>query len=115
MLTLDESLGFTNPLRAGLQVERTPEPCIVIVAGATGDLAHRKLVPALYRLAQARLLPGGFTVVGIGRSALTDDAWRDSIRDSLAKENEDTRGPVWESFAQGLFYQAVDSAQAPDW
>ena len=46
-----------NPLRYGLRADSMPEPCAVVVFGASGDLAHRKLIPALYDLALQRLLP----------------------------------------------------------
>ena len=63
------SLPLTaNPLREGLRLPRTPDPCAVVVFGATGDLTARKLVPALYNLARERLLPGGFSVVGDRKS-----------------------------------------------
>ena len=56
-----------NPLRAGLVGERQPEPCAMVIFGATGDLTKRKLVPALYTLARERLLPSGFAIVGFAR------------------------------------------------
>ncbi|NQW56577.1 MAG: hypothetical protein HQ460_02175, partial [Chloroflexi bacterium] len=46
-----------NPLRSGLRIERVPDPNIVVLFGATGDLAHRKVVPALYHLCAGDLLP----------------------------------------------------------
>ena len=59
-----ELAQFENPLREGLRLERTPEPCTMVIFGASGDLTKRKLVPALYSLAQQNLLPGGFSIVG---------------------------------------------------
>jgi glucose-6-phosphate 1-dehydrogenase len=53
-----------NPLRTGLRMGRTPEPCTMVIFGASGDLTRRKLVPALYNLARERRLPAGFSVVG---------------------------------------------------
>ena len=50
-------LTATNPLREGLRTELSAEPCVVVIFGATGDLTHRKLVPALYHLALERRLP----------------------------------------------------------
>src|SRR3954466_6545130 len=61
---MTEAPTITNPLRAGLRMQRTPEPCTVVIFGATGDLTHRKLMPALYNLQRERLLPPGFNVVG---------------------------------------------------
>ena len=46
-----------NPLRIGLQQERIPEPLIMVIFGASGDLAQRKLVPAIYQLKRERRLP----------------------------------------------------------
>ena len=56
-----------NPLLEGLQLRRRSEPCIVVIYGASGDLAQRKLMPALYALAVRRLLPERFAVVGAAR------------------------------------------------
>jgi glucose-6-phosphate 1-dehydrogenase len=56
-----------NPLRVGLQQERIPEPQIVVIFGASGDLTQRKLIPAIYHLMQERRLPGELTIVGVAR------------------------------------------------
>src|SRR5216684_4496929 len=66
----------TNPLREGLPRPRTAPPCAMVIFGATGDLARRKLVPALYNLARAGHLPAGFSVVGFARSAGEDAGFR---------------------------------------
>src|SRR5277367_324476 len=55
---------------ASLQTERTPDPCIVVIFGASGDLTKRKLLPALYHLEQSGLLPKDFAVVGVARRPL---------------------------------------------
>ncbi len=93
-----------NPLREGLATERVPAPCAVVIFGAGGDLTKRKLVPALYNLAVSRSLPAGFSVVGVGRSETTDEDFRASQRESLAKYSR--RKPVddvvWNDFAPGL-------------
>ncbi len=52
------------------QPERTPDPCIVVIFGASGDLTKRKLLPALYHLEQSGLLPNDFAVVGVARRPL---------------------------------------------
>ena len=52
------------------QSERTPDPCIVVIFGASGDLTKRKLLPALYHLEQSGLLPKDFAVVGVARRPL---------------------------------------------
>src|ERR671911_446153 len=66
-----------NPLREGLRLERVPDPSILVLFGATGDLAHRKVVPALYQLWRTNLLPHEFVIVAIGRREYDDDKLRD--------------------------------------
>ena len=53
-------LTVENPLREGMRLERTPDPCVMVIFGASGDLTRRKLMPALYNLWRERLLPAGF-------------------------------------------------------
>ena len=69
-------MATTNPLREGLRLERSAGPCAVVIFGASGDLTKRKLVPALYRLSQERLLPAEFAVVGVARSPKDDETFR---------------------------------------
>ena len=75
-----------NPLLEGLQLRRRPEPCIVVIYGASGDLAQRKLMPALYALAVRRLLPERFAIVGAARSEETDDVFRERMKEEPALE-----------------------------
>jgi glucose-6-phosphate 1-dehydrogenase len=97
---------LTNPLREGLRLRRTPEPCVVVIFGATGDLTRRKLVPALYDLARDQLLPGGFSVVGFARTDLGTDGFESRLHDSVAKyaRTGPVDGRVWSSFEQGISY-----------
>ena len=62
-----------NPLREGLRIKQSTEPCVMVIFGATGDLTHRKLLPALYDLALEHPLPAGFSVVGFARRPYSDD------------------------------------------
>ncbi len=100
-----------NPLRAGMKLHRTPEPCTMIIMGATGDLAHRKLIPALYNLEVDHLLPHGFAVVGFARPE--DGGELEFRRDMCTSVDKFSRyapvaGEVWDSFADGLFFQPAD-------
>src|SRR6476619_8624000 len=107
MVALLDTPIIANPLREGLRLHRTADPCAIVIFGITGDLAHRKLLPALYNLYVAHHLPGGFSVVGFARRPYTDDTLRDEIKQSLEKyaRNKPSQKPaVWESFAQGIFY-----------
>ncbi|HWQ14762.1 MAG TPA: glucose-6-phosphate dehydrogenase [Roseiflexaceae bacterium] len=94
-----------NPLRAGLRMHRTPPPCAVVIFGATGDLTHRKLVPALYNLHRERLLPPGFSVVGFARRAWSDDFFRTGLREDTRKYSRTgVEDGLWDSFAEGISY-----------
>ena len=59
-------------LKASQHSQRSPDPCIVVIFGASGDLTKRKLLPALYHLEQAGNLPDNFAVVGVARRPLGD-------------------------------------------
>src|SRR5258708_1300036 len=104
----------TNPLRAGLPRPRTAPPCAMVIFGATGDLARRKLVPALYTLARAGHLPAGFSVVGFARSAGEDAGFRAELRagvEEFSRTGFDAE--TWDRFAEGISYLRADYA-APD-
>lgn len=100
-----DSPSQSNPLRAGLRMQRTPEPCTVVIFGATGDLTHRKLVPALYNLQRERLLPPGFNVVGFARRDWSDTYFRDSLQQNAVKfSRSGLDESLWSSFADGVTY-----------
>jgi glucose-6-phosphate 1-dehydrogenase len=102
MATVVESV---NPLRSGTRLERTAEPCVVVIFGATGDLTRRKLLPALFRLSRQRLLPAEFAVLGIARHGMSDDEFRLKMREALDEfADEEIDEAAWSSFATGLFY-----------
>jgi glucose-6-phosphate 1-dehydrogenase len=94
-----------NPLRVGLRKERMPEPQILVIFGASGDLTQRKLVPAIYQMRLDRRLPPEVTVVGVARRPWSHDYFREQMREGVEKfgggiVNEE----LWEDFARGLFY-----------
>ena len=69
-----------NPLRVGTRLERVPDPCLVVIFGATGDLAHRKILPAFYNLRRAGLLPPETSIVGFARRPYSDADFRAEMR-----------------------------------
>ncbi|HEY8172464.1 MAG TPA: glucose-6-phosphate dehydrogenase [Dehalococcoidia bacterium] len=94
-----------NPLREGLRIPRAPDACATVVFGATGDLTARKLIPALYNLARARLLPSGFSVVGFARRDWTDEVFRARMKEAVQTySREPLQEEIWESFAGNLHY-----------
>ena len=85
---------------------KKPHACVVTIFGASGDLTKRKLIPALYNLALEKRLPERFAVVGYARSDMTDEAFRDKMREAV---NEFSRTglsdeAVWQGFANTLYY-----------
>src|SRR5438477_3623620 len=97
-----------NPLRYGLRVDSTPEPCAVVVFGASGDLAHRKLLPALYNLAVGAYLPAAFGVVGVSKSEYTDEQFRADMREAVGKfsRTKPIDEDLWADFGAGMRYVA---------
>ncbi|HEU4758507.1 MAG TPA: glucose-6-phosphate dehydrogenase [Dehalococcoidia bacterium] len=97
--------GTAAATLAGAPAERAPEPCALVIFGASGDLTRRMLLPALYNLALDRRLPPRFAVVGFARTAWSDEEFR---AQALAAVKEFSRRPVdaaaWESFAENLYY-----------
>src|SRR3954469_949584 len=73
----------SNPLLDGLRIEATPDPTTLVIFGASGDLTKRKLLPALYQLSRSQRLPARFSVVGVARSAMSDDDFRGQFHASL--------------------------------
>jgi glucose-6-phosphate 1-dehydrogenase len=96
---------FENPLRVGLQQQRTPEPLILVIFGASGDLTKRKLVPSLYQLKKERRLPPEMTIVGVARREWTHDYFREQMKEGI-EEFSDGIGSedLWSDFAEGLYY-----------
>ncbi len=95
----------TAQLPGGLRSEGAPEPCAMVIFGASGDLTRRMLLPALYNLALDRRLPPRFVVVGFARSDWSEAEFRSQ---ALAAVKEFSRRPVdaavWESFADCLVF-----------
>lgn len=110
-------LTMENPLREGMRLERTPDPCVMVIFGASGDLTRRKLMPALYNLWRERLLPAGFSIVGFSRTDMNDAQFRDAMKQAVEQFGE--QGPVdreaWESFAEGLFYLSAHPGHPEDY
>lgn len=86
------------------------EPCTLVIFGGSGDLAKRRLIPALYNLLLDGLMPSNYVVLGLGRTPMSDDEFRSAVRDGVIKHSrqaliEDT----WNAFAGHLFYMAGEN------
>ena len=94
-----------NPLRIGLQQERMPEPQIVVIFGASGDLTQRKLIPSIYQLKRDRRLPAELTIVGVARRDWSHDYFREHLKAGIEEFSAGIHSEeLWDDFAQGLFY-----------
>ncbi len=89
-----------------MRIEPTAPPCCVVIFGATGDLTRRKLLPALYRLAQQRLVPSEFAILGTARRLHSDEEFREAMKAAISEfaDDEPLDEAAWESFAKRIFY-----------
>ena len=96
----------SNPLREGLRLERMPDPAVFVLFGATGDLAHRKVLPALFQLWRTNLLPHELEIMAVGRRPYTDEAFRAEIRGSLDRFSRvlPVEAAAWETFSARIGY-----------
>ncbi len=101
-----------NPLREGLRLERIPDPGVFVLFGATGDLAHRKVIPALYQLWRTNLLPHDFHIMCIGRREYDDESYRAEIRASLEQHSrtKPIEDDTWSALADRIVYHRGDFA-----
>ena len=92
-----------NPLAEGLDVTRRAPPGVIVVMGASGDLTSRKLLPALERLSRRGLLPPAFAVVGVARTQLDDEGFRQLMTKAVPEG-----GPGWDEIVKHSRYVAGD-------
>ncbi|MBL1076557.1 glucose-6-phosphate dehydrogenase [Nocardia sp. 2] len=94
-----------NPLRDGRdsRVPRIAGPCSMVIFGVTGDLSRRKLLPAIYDLANRGLLPPGFALVGFARRDMSDDDFAQLVHESISSSARTPfREEVWQQLKEGL-------------
>lgn len=85
--------------------EQLSDPCIMVIFGASGDLTKRKLIPALYNLAQEEYLPHQFALVGIARSPMNSDQFRDKITEDMKTlYGGSLDSNTWREFVKRLYY-----------
>ncbi len=98
-------VGSVNPLLDGLRIEPAPASTTLVIFGASGDLTKRKLLPAVYQLSRGQRLPAQFSVIGVARTPMTDDEFRQQFHDSL-KEFAGLKSPdeVSTAMARALTY-----------
>jgi glucose-6-phosphate 1-dehydrogenase len=88
--------------------------CLLVIFGASGDLTQRKLIPALFELFLAGILPEGLGVLGVSRSPLGSEGFRERCKQTCASRHGYSE-PAWNTFAARLDYFAADAAKPSDW
>ena len=98
-------VASSNPLMAGLPFDLLPQPSTFVILGAAGDLARRKLLPALYNLALDGLLPASFAVLGVAMNDMDDAAFRALAQEGVMRFSRRRLDLTrWSDFARALFY-----------
>lgn len=100
-----------NPLREGMRLSTPADPCCIIIFGATGDLTHRKLMPALFHLDQQGRLSSGVQIIGVARRENSGDAFRAGVLDSIHRVAGSQDGEAdRQRFRDRLHYVQTDFA-----
>ncbi len=89
--------------------QKPPEPCLIVIIGASGDLSARKVIPSLYTLYLHGGLPDPFAIVGCARTHWSHDEFRNKMRTALEQESNFSQAR-WLRFSDALFYQPIDYA-----
>src|SRR5258708_11340962 len=105
-----ERAPSVSPFMPGLG---KPDPSTIVIFGATGDLAARKLLPALYGLWRGQFLPGQSAIVGVGRREKTDAAFREEVKTAIQSFRSDApQADGWQGFLSRVYYQPADFTTA---
>src|SRR3954465_1611172 len=103
----------------GIQLRAMPStapPCAIVIFGASGDLAQRKLIPAVYEMAREDLLNDKTYIVGFSRSVMTDEQFRAQAKEAVQKyaRTKPVDDAVWKKLESRFFYNAGDYGSADD-
>jgi len=110
-----EPQTIQNPLLEGLELRRRPEPCVLTIFGASGDLTRRKIFPALYSLAFRDLLPEQFAVLGVARTEHSTEDFLAGMEAAVREFGRDEfRQEVWERLTSRTRYVATEFADEED-
>ncbi len=104
---------MSNPFREDLVSRSRPEACTVVIFGATGDLTHRKLIPALYNLAIDGELPTGVKIIGFARRDKSDEVFRDGLKElnrEVSRNGHDEE--IWGDFENMVEYHQSEFQDA---
>jgi len=96
---------------------KPPENCILVIFGASGDLAKRKLIPALFDLYRQGMLPETFAVLGVGRTELSDESFRERMSRGIVEhlKGMSAEEDAVRDFVGKLHYQAIDTGEVAEY
>ncbi len=92
-----------------------PTPCLVVIFGASGDLTKRKLIPSLFDLYVNGQLNDQFTVLGVARTAMTDDEYRSKMRENVEQFSHNYTPEMWKKFEDLVHYHSGDPTKIEDY
>ena len=92
------------------EIRQVPDPCVVVIFGASGDLTHRKLLPSIFSLVCGGLLPEQFSVIGVARSDMNDTSFRKRVKDGIAKfsRTKPDECSEWPEFEKNIHYHRAN-------
>ena len=91
---------------------QSPDPCTLVIFGASGDLTSRKLIPAMYEQFARGALPESTAILGVSRTVKTDLEWRAELKPWVAANADGYVESTWEAFASRVHYFAGDATKA---
>jgi glucose-6-phosphate 1-dehydrogenase len=114
--------SFVRPLASvahfssdmGMATTTALNPCLILIFGASGDLTKRKLIPALFDLYVSKQLPEQFAILGVSRTEMTDEAFREKVEPFLKKFAADYSEDKWRAFGKRVHYHSADSTVSDD-
>jgi len=92
------------------EAQKIPDPCVMVIFGASGDLTKRMLIPSLFKLYTEKLLPENFTIVGYSRKEMDHYSFRDSMKEAINDyaNSEILPEDSWEKFKKNLYFIVAD-------
>ncbi|MBL0057898.1 MAG: glucose-6-phosphate dehydrogenase [Elusimicrobia bacterium] len=106
---------FRTKVQERFCFETRPDPCGLVIFGASGDLAERKILPSLFRLRVRGQLPRRFYALGAGRTEFTDDVFRERARTAITSAVKDASPESLKEFLSALYYQPLRYDQPEDY
>jgi len=101
-------------MMSAMPENESPPPCLIVIFGASGDLTKRKLIPSLYVLFEGGQMPPRFAVMGVSRSKLSDDEFRQRLYDFAREAGKPYDEDSWREFVGHVHYHAADSTKGED-